>query len=85
MSRAPIARFVHNRPENIGDDGSGTHCAASNEYGSALVTGPSLIERINLVPSGRGRAAFANFLGGTGKGGLQPPLARAGKFVWISP
>jgi hypothetical protein len=53
--------------QNIGTDGTGTHCAASDEYDQSPTESPVRLERISLEPSAVAEAAFARFLRGTRK------------------
>ena len=46
---------------NIGNDASGTHCGPTEVYTGTLDPRPVQLERIALVPSAIGRAAFVDF------------------------
>ena len=47
--------------ENIGNDGSGTHCEPTSDFSQALAVSPIRGERIGVEPSRVGRDAFVSF------------------------
>ena len=61
---------------NIGTDGSGTHCAETEDYASSLARTPIRVNRIPVRESEHAREEFARFMRSTRKGLLQRILAR---------
>jgi len=61
---------------NIGTDGSGTHCAETEDYASSLAQTPIRVTRIPVRESEQARAEFARFMRSTRKGLLQRIVAR---------
>ncbi len=47
--------------DNIGNDDSGTHCGPTEVYAGDVATRPTRVDRIDLLPSVVGRAAFVEF------------------------
>lgn len=54
--------------QNIGNDGSGTHCAPTDVYSGALLVQPVALRRIPLEPSAPARASFVRFFRATREG-----------------
>jgi hypothetical protein len=64
--------------ENIGQDGTGTHCEPSGEFTAAVATRPITVERIALEPSAHARRLQAQFLRGTPHGGWLDSIGMGG-------
>jgi hypothetical protein len=47
--------------ENIGNDGSGTHSAASAQFSQTLAAAPVAVDRLALTESAAARRAFTDF------------------------
>jgi len=53
--------------QNIGNDGSGTHCDSTESYSTGLADQPIQLRRIDIEASELARRSFARFLRGTRK------------------
>jgi hypothetical protein len=65
--------------QNIGNDASGRHCGATDDYSTAVADQAVRVEPIEVAECEYARAAFAEFLRGTRKGMLQRAFSRIRK------
>lgn len=77
----PGRSLVH----NIGNDSSGRHCGATDDYSTVLLDHAVTVEPVDVAECGYARAAFAEFLRGTRKGILQRAFSRIRKGMAGSP